>query len=270
MKFRWRNLKRSTRRRYLFYGGLIAALWGFYVYQPLEIEFFPGEAPVLKPADPDSNSLFSPGAKVIIITAHPDDSEFYTGGILARLAESGAELHQIICTDGDKGYYPWENASRNRVIRRREALDAARTWNGQTLEFLGYPDGRLRVKKSLVDTLADRIRTLKPDYILAFDPEYPPARRHQDHRLAGVAAYEAAKLADTGAWLMLFATRSPNYVADISDYWETQKKLLAIHASQFNGSRLELVTNLVEERAIEDGDLIRKNYGEGFRCLRVR
>jgi LmbE family N-acetylglucosaminyl deacetylase len=73
-----------------------------------------------------------------------------------------------------------------------------------------------------------------------------------------------------GQWLMLFSTSAPNYVVDITDRWERKKELLAIHASQFSGERLEGVTNLVASRAEEDGDRIGVTHGEGFRCIPIR
>jgi LmbE family N-acetylglucosaminyl deacetylase len=266
----WMNLKRSTRRRIVVYGGLVAAIWGLYVYQPWEFELIDSKPPTLAKIDPDSSRLFSKGVKVLIVTAHPDDSEFYIGGLLARLAGTGAELHQIICTDGDKGYYLWEDSSKNRKTRREEALAAARAWNGKTLEFLGYKDGRLSAGDNVVNDLATRIAALDPDYIFCFDPEYPPRARHKDHRIAGVATVAAARRAGTGAWLMMFATRAPNYGADISDFWDDQKKLLTIHKSQFYGERLQRVTNMIEDRAVADGEWIDRTYGEGFRCVKVK
>ena len=65
---------------------------------------------------------------------------------------------------------------------------------------------------------------------------------------------------------MRYSTIAANYVVDIGDQWEAQKKLLAIHKSQFHDERLERVTNMVESNADEDGRRIGVNFGEGFRC----
>src|SRR5689334_23147285 len=98
--------RRKAKRRLIVYGSLVALVWGFWVWQPYEYDFIPRRLPNPNPpVDPDSKHLFSPGAKVLVVTAHPDDSAFYIGGFLTQLGKSGAEIHQIICTDGDKAYY---------------------------------------------------------------------------------------------------------------------------------------------------------------------
>src|ERR1700733_3899211 len=75
-----RKRKRRIRFRLWFYGtffGLIyLALW----YQPYEIDIIPRKAPKPDPLiDPDSKTLFAKGTKVLVVTAHPDDSEFFIG-----------------------------------------------------------------------------------------------------------------------------------------------------------------------------------------------
>ena len=41
--------------------------------------------------------------RVLAVYAHPDDPDVSCGGTLARWAGAGAEVHVLICTDGDKG-----------------------------------------------------------------------------------------------------------------------------------------------------------------------
>jgi LmbE family N-acetylglucosaminyl deacetylase len=220
---------------------------------------------------PDIDHLFSPHAKVLIVTAHPDDSAFYTGGFLKKLGTSGAVIHQIICTDGDKAYYgPFAEPEHLRRVRRDEAIEELRAWHGQDVLFLGRPDGRLRADDSLVKRIRKRIDELQPEYVLCFDGDYPPRLSHSDHRRAGEATERAVIGAPSVRWLMKFSTSAPNWICDISKEWEDQKVLLQIHRSQFHGERLQLVTNMVEEHAIADGERIEKDYGEGFRCIRLR
>src|SRR5947209_4699051 len=144
----------STRRRLIVYGSLAAGLWGLYVWVPWNIDIIPPRPPNPNPpVDPDSALLFSGQAKILIVTAHPDDSAFYIGGLLTKLAAAQPQIHQVICTDGDKGYYPFEDWQRNRRVRRQEALHEARTWGGVDILFLGEPDGRLRKNDRVVDAI---------------------------------------------------------------------------------------------------------------------
>ena len=71
------GVKRGVRRRLWFYGMVLALAGGFYLYQPVRIDLFPRPAPNPNPpVDPDSKGLFARGAKVAVLTAHPDDSEY--------------------------------------------------------------------------------------------------------------------------------------------------------------------------------------------------
>lgn len=262
--------KRRRRRRWWFYGGVIGALWGFYVWQPWEFDLIPRRLPNPNPpVDPEPGRLFAKGTKVLLITAHPDDSEFYVGGTLVQLGRAGAEITQVVVTDGDKAYYPFEDYEQNRRVRRAEQDEASKRWNVRELVYLGYPDGRLRVTDRLVADLVAVMERVRPEYVLAFDGAYPPRFSHQDHRRAGEAAERAAAQYGKARWLMRFSTLAPNYVRDITDDWTTKSELLAVHESQFHGERLERVRGLVASRAEEDGERVGVPLGEGFRCSRL-
>lgn len=261
--------RKHRKRRIIVYGTIVAALIGLWNWQPWEYDFIERTPPASNPpVDPDRAKLFAKGARILLVTAHPDDSEFYIGGTLNQLSKT-AEIHQVICTDGDKAYYPFEDHERNRRVRKAEAQAAADAWKGREVIFLGYPDGRLRDNEGVVARMKEIIERIKPQYILAFDGDYPPRASHQDHRRAGDITKKAALAAKGPEWLMLFSTHYPNFVVDITDDWDRKKELLAIHASQFNGERLERVTNMVAGSAEQDGERIGVTLGEGFRCIRL-
>ncbi len=263
--------RKHRRRRIIVYGSLLLTIYAFWIWQPYEIDLIPHQPNPNPPIDPDTGHLFSPGTKVLVVTAHPDDSAFYIGGFLTQLGKSGAEIHQIICTDGDKAYY-WIFAEPEslRKVRRNEAIEEMHAWSGQDVLFLGKPDGRLRADDALVKRIRRRIDEIQPEYVICFDGDYPPRMSHQDHRRSGEAAAEAAIGAPSVRWLMRFSTHAPNWICDISNDWDSQQKLLQIHASQFHGDRLEMVTNMVEDLAIKDAQRINATYGEGFRCVRLK
>ena len=264
--------RKRIRFRLWFYGTLVFLIYGFLWIQPYEINMVKRQPPVATPMlDPDTKHLFAKGTKVLVVTAHPDDSEFFIGGLLTKLSRSGAELHQVICTDGDKGYYLFfTDAAKNRVVRREEANNAARAWNARSLKFLAFPDRFLHPNQDVVDKISQEIERVKPEYILCFDGAYPPRASHQDHRRAGDAAKLAAEKTHVAKWLMMFQTGAPNYVFDISDYWEDQKKLLTIHKSQFFGSHLTGVENMIAYSAEKDGALTGVDMGEGLRCIKLK
>jgi len=267
-----RRRKRRMKFRLWFYGTLITLIYGFLWYQPYEIDLVQRTPPIPNPMiDPDSKALFAKGTKVLVVTAHPDDSEFFIGGLLTKLSRSGAELHQVICTDGDKGYYLFlTNAAQNRIVRRQEATNAANAWHAISLVFLGYPDRFLHPNEDVIAKISAEIERIKPDYILTFDGKYPPRASHQDHRRAGDATRIAAERTHIAKWLMMFQTIAANYVVDISDLWEDQKKLLTIHKSQFYGKHLEGVENMISYSAEKDGALAGYEMGEGLHCVKLR
>ena len=41
--------------------------------------------------------------RVLVVTPHPDDAEFWCGGTVAGWTKDGAEVHFVLCTDGGKG-----------------------------------------------------------------------------------------------------------------------------------------------------------------------
>jgi LmbE family N-acetylglucosaminyl deacetylase len=264
--------KKRIRSRLIFWGLFVGLIYGFLWIQPYEIDIVPRTPPKPNPIlDPDSKRLFAKGTRILVVTAHPDDSEFFIGGLLTKLSRTGAELHQLICTDGDKGYYLiFTDAAKNRVVRRQEATNAAHAWHARSLEFLGFPDRFLHPNPDVVDKIAAAIERIKPEYILTFDGKYPPRASHQDHRRCGDATLLAAEQTHIAKWVMMFQTIGANYVFDISDLWEDQKQLLMIHKSQFYGKHLEGVENMIAYSAEVDGALVGYDMGEGLRCVKLK
>jgi len=219
--------------------------------------------------DPDTKTLFSPKARILVVTAHPDDAEFYIAGSLLKLSAAGAEIHLVVCTSGDKGYYLFEDAHKNRSVREAEQKEAASHYKAKEVVFLHHADGRLRANDELVAQLSDVIKRVRPNYLMCFDGDYPPRLSHQDHRRAGDAAFAAAKKCGYPLWVMRFQTIAANYVVDISDLWDQKADMLKIHKSQFHDERLEGVTNMVQDLAARDGERVGTTFGEGFHVVRL-
>lgn len=246
-------------------GLLTASFFVFYKWQPWEYELFPASHSRTSRLDPDSPRLFAKGTHVVVVTAHPDDAEFYVGGLLTKLGRAGCRMTLVCVTDGDKGYYPFENAAANRKVRRQEQAVAAREWGAREVVYLGFPDGRLKVSDELVDEIRTTLERLQPEYVLTFDGEHPTRLRHRDHRLTGVAVERALREAPLGAWLLCFSTANPNFAVDIGDVWDRKIQLVAIHASQFYGERLSRIRSLLRSRAEEDARLLGCELAEALR-----
>jgi LmbE family N-acetylglucosaminyl deacetylase len=250
----------------------VAALYAAYRYQPQRYSFFPRALPDRNPpVDPDAAHLFCPEARVAVVAAHPDDPEFYIGGLLTQLGKAGAKILIVMFTDGDKGYYPpfLTNVAENRRVRRAEQLEAAKRYGAEVV-FLAKPDGRLKSEPRTVLELIRELEAFQPSYVLSFDPLYPPRLQHSDHIAAGKTTTKAIRAVESVAWLMRFSTRAANWYADITPVWRQKRELIAIHKSQFSGDRHDFVIEMVGNRAKTEGELAGVAYAEGFRCSRLR
>ena len=83
----------------------------------------------------------APIQRVLVVTAHPDDSEFGAGGTVARLAREGKQVSYCIVTNGNKGSGDRTmTPERLAGIRAEEQRNAARVLGVETVDFLGFPD----------------------------------------------------------------------------------------------------------------------------------
>jgi LmbE family N-acetylglucosaminyl deacetylase len=133
--------------------------------------------------------------RVLAVMAHPDDSEFMAGGVLARWARAGASLHLLLLTDGASGSRdPAMSHEALTAIRQDEQRAAAAALGGAELHFLGYPDGRLVATIELRLAIARVIRLVRPDTVITCDPRFYYSDdyiNHPDHRAAGEATLAA-------------------------------------------------------------------------------
>lgn len=224
----------------------------------------------MAPVDPDSDKLFSRGIRVAVVTAHPDDAEFYLGGTLTKLGRAGAEIQLIVCTDGDKGYYPFEDWQRNSRVRQAEQTAASQVWHGRVPVFLGFPDGRSQVNEPMVRAIQRELENFHPDYLLCFDGYFPTRLSHRDHRRAGRAAELAVRRSRLPVWICRFSSVAPNWYSNIEDEWDAKSELLAVHKSQFYGAKLDGIRSRVYDNAEREGQMGGLTLAEGMRVERLK
>ena len=208
--------------------------------------------------------------RVLVVTAHPDDSEFGAGGAIAKLVKDGCEVTYVIATNGNKGSSDRSMTSeRLAVIRAEEQRNAARTLGVARVQFLGYPDCEVEDTRDLRRDVTREIRRWRPDLVIAMNPTrtYNLGGSHRDHRItAGVAldcVYPLARDHLAFPELMpefephkvleihLMQWENPNLVVDITDVMDLKLKALACHASQFGD--FPAVEKRVRERSAELG-----------------
>ena len=219
--------------------------------------------------------------RVMVVTAHPDDSEFGAGGTIAKLVGSGAEVTYVIVTNGNKGSGDRTMTSeRLATIRAEEQRNAARTLGVARVEFLGYPDCEVEDTRALRRDVTRQIRRWRPDLVISMNPHrtYNLGGSHRDHRIvAGVAldcVYPLARDHLSFPELMpelephkvleihLMQWENPHLVVDITDFMDLKIKALACHASQF--ADFPAVEKRIRERAAELGKPKGYAYAETF------
>jgi bacillithiol biosynthesis deacetylase BshB1 len=211
---------------------------------------------------------------VLAFGAHPDDVEIGVGGILRRLTAAGVPVGVADLSRGERSNNgtPEERAAEARAAAAVLGL----AWRAN----LGLPDTGIGGREQ-TEALVAVLRQARPRLVLAPCPE----DRHPDHRgagelaaaacfLSGVAAFGAGGAAHRPARLAYYqlnARRLPDWVVDVSDYFEDKRRALQAHRSQFVQEAGRRPTSLngafLEELAARDrylGSLVGVTYGEGL------
>lgn len=231
--------------------------------------------------------------RVLAVMAHPDDIEFMAGGVLARWARAGAELHFLLLTDGDSGSRdPAVTREALVATRHAEQRAAAAVLGARDVRFLGYPDGRLVNTIELRLAIARAIRQVRPDAVITCDPRFfysDDYINHPDHRAAGEVTLAAIMpLANTrlAAPELLAEGLEPHDVADVylaapdqANHWialseedaAAQIAALREHASQvgdwdFEPMVREFLRGAAEQARAHGVDC---ELAEGFRLIRL-
>jgi LmbE family N-acetylglucosaminyl deacetylase len=194
-----------------------------------------------------------PVERVMALFAHPDDPEFFAGGLLAKLGSEGKRLIYVLVTSGDKGSDdPEMTGERLIATRENEQRNAAMVAGAKAEDviFLRVPDGTLMPDLALRKMLTRVIRQWKPDVVITNDPMTRLGRNgginHPDHIAIGHTALDAVyptardrlnfpeMITDEGLdthkvrYVYLAGSLEPNVKVDITAVLE--KKLAAIHA----------------------------------------
>jgi len=200
--------------------------------------------------------------KILVILAHPDDPEFFCGGMIARWVDQGHLVSYCLLTRGQRGFHDKHMDLETMAgIRMKEQLAAGFRLGVTDIKFFDHLDGELVADISLREEIIKEIRNQKPDVIVSCDPTnlFPAANRinHPDHRAAGQAVLDAVFPAAGNpayqfdgeqrankshrvkeVWLTL--TRQPNFEITLTPYLEKKINALLCHRSQVQESAEEL------------------------------
>jgi LmbE family N-acetylglucosaminyl deacetylase len=82
--------------------------------------------------------------RVLVINAHPDDSDFGASGTIAQWVKKGIQVSYVLCTNGDQGGEESGIAKEDMPeVRQREQREAGAVIGVTDITFLNYVDGHL-------------------------------------------------------------------------------------------------------------------------------
>ena len=219
---------------------------------------------------------------LLVIAAHPDDAELCCGGTIAKHLAAGKKVGIVDLTRGELG------TRGTPEIRDAEATQAAKILGLTVRENLGLADGFFQNTKTDQLKIVEVVRKYQPEIVLAnavFD-------RHPDHGRASELIYDSCFLAGLpkvettfkggaqSAWrpnaiyhFIQSRSLTPDFVIDVSDFWEIKMKAVLAYKSQFHDPQSQEPSTfisspqflkLVEARGVEYGQIIGTQYGEGY------
>jgi bacillithiol biosynthesis deacetylase BshB1 len=223
---------------------------------------------------------------ILAFAAHPDDVEMSCGATIAKYAGLGKKVGIVDFTQGQMG------TRGTPELRLEEADNAAKILNLAARENLGFEDVYFTNDIEHQIKVVEMIRKYKPDIVLA----NALVERHPDH----VKAAEIVKTAYFLSGLKKLETKldgeiqepwrprtvyhyiqskmlEPDFVEDVSDYWEQRNKSIYAFGSQVynpktSGAETFISTPefmlMLDARGKMLGQSIGAKFGEGFKVNR--
>ena len=213
---------------------------------------------------------------LLVFGPHPDDLEIGLGGTIARHAAMGLRVGLCDLTAGEMG-------SNGTVEERLAEAEKARAVLGAAWRVnLRWPDRAIRSSEDHARQAAELIRRVRPRAVAL--PYW--SDRHPDHvdasKVLTDAVFDSAlrryraegepwKPAMTSYYFINESTQ-PSFVIDVSDYYDTKRRALACHTSQFRPPAADAVSTrltsprfaqLIESRDAQFGALAGVAFAEG-------
>ncbi|WP_008583050.1 PIG-L deacetylase family protein [Niabella soli] len=192
--------------------------------------------------------------KVMVIFAHPDEGEIYTGGITALYTKMGHQVKFMSLTNGDAGHYAMKPADLAKM-RYQEAMESKQILSLGEYEVLSYHDKYLKNTKEVQDRVIKSIQDWDADVVFTY---YPAAGGHTDNMTAGYIVRDAAprlqmKKKPVFVYIRDFHTIHFSYIPDfavaIDAVWPTKLAACAVQRSQVNDAIPYKMGILAEVRA---------------------
>ncbi len=224
---------------------------------------------------------------ILVIAAHPDDSELACSGTIASHIQKGYKVGVLDLTRGEMG------TRGTPEIRIEESNEAAKLLGLSMRENLGFEDVFFEDDFQHQLQIVRYIRKLKPQIILA----NAISDRHPDHGKGGSVASKACFMSglrkietdwdgqSQEAWRPKYIYHyiqnnyiKPDFVVDVTEFWDKKMESIKAFKSQFydpNSNEPESFISssgfldFIDARGKELGHSINVRYGEGFTVERM-
>ena len=218
---------------------------------------------------------------VMVISAHPDDSEFGMAGTIGRWVRENRKVIYVVCTSGDKGTSdPNMTPEELAALREKEQRAAAETLGVHEVLFLRHHDQELEDTPEFRKQIVSLIRTYRPRIVMTSDP-YRRYVWHRDHRIIGQVVMDAVfpyardylaypDLIDQGLEphqvkeIYFWGAEDINYRSDITDSFDLKLAALRCHKSQIDQLKVADIEEWLRERCRLMAEGEKFELAEGF------
>jgi bacillithiol biosynthesis deacetylase BshB1 len=215
--------------------------------------------------------------ELLVFGPHPDDLEIGAGGTVAKHAAMGLRVGLVDLTQGEMGS--------NGTVEERlaEAEEARKVLGAMWRTNLRLPDRAIGSSADHALAATELIRRVKPKAITI--PYW--SDRHPDHVAASALLADAIFNAglrrfraegepwkpEMTSYYFINESAQPSFVVDVTEHYETKRRALACHKSQFRPPAADAVhtrltsprfMTLIESRDAQFGVLAGVDFAEGF------
>lgn len=218
------------------------------------------------------SQIFSNKQRILVVTAHPDDSVVFFGALIHQLVLDKKDVYVLLVTNGARGSR--ENTiSESELARTRLAEETAALKvlgiPEDNIVCLGHTDGEIESNLELIGEISYYIRSFKVDLVCTHEPSlqylqtYDKAGyfvQHRDHRKVGEATIDAVYPfsrdrsfftqhytegvdAHSVYDLLLTDEKDCNFDFDCTELQDVKRRALAEHKSQFDSEGVEGILN---------------------------
>lgn len=201
--------------------------------------------------------------EVLVIAAHPDDTELLCAGTLAWLQRAGHTVRIAHLTYGDKGGR--QDPAELAATREAEARSSAALIGASVLGRI-CGDLELYLGEQHIEAVRSIVAEQPVDVVLTHRPD----DYHPDHRIAGELVIAATSACDIPVWFMDTIGGvgfRPTHYVDITDTIGVKQDMIRCHESQMNwmnAARHTDMTYMIEWTARWRGLQCGRPFAEGF------